>query len=118
MTGVTILTSTQVATDYAFNFTIGWILFGIIFSICLICGIWQVITDSCEWSIIPWLSLIGAIAGLFLGAWGGTMFCKPIAYETQYKVTISDEVSMTEFCKYYEVIDQEDQLFIIREKNK
>ena len=36
----------------------------------------------------------------------------------QYKVTISKEVSMVEFYEKYEIIDQEDLIFTVREKDQ
>lgn len=39
----------------------------------------------------------------------------PTAYETHYKVLISDEVSMNEFLEQYEIIDQEGKIFTVRE---
>lgn len=39
----------------------------------------------------------------------------PTEFETQYKVTISDEVSMNEFLERYEIVDQDGKIFIVRE---
>lgn len=36
----------------------------------------------------------------------------------QYKVLISEEVSMVEFYEKYEIIDQEDLIFTVREKDQ
>jgi hypothetical protein len=36
--------------------------------------------------------------------------------DTKYQVTISDEVSMTEFYEHYEVIEQDGKIFTVREK--
>lgn len=115
MQGVEILTSAQVATEWVFNWDAFWITFGIIFSGCLIYGI---IYSSCnhDWIMV----LVTSIAGIIFGAFGGVFFGGitqiPVTYETQYKVTISDEVSMTEFYEHYEVIDQDGKIFTVREK--
>ena len=37
---------------------------------------------------------------------------------TKYQVTISDEVSMDEFYKHYEVIERDGKIFTVREKDK
>lgn len=37
-------------------------------------------------------------------------------YEYEYKVTISDEVSMNEFMKKYEIINQEGKIYTIKER--
>jgi hypothetical protein len=41
----------------------------------------------------------------------------PDEYETQYKVTISDEVFMNDFLDRYEIIDQEGKIYTVRERN-
>ena len=37
-------------------------------------------------------------------------------YGTEYKVTISDEVSMNEFLEKYEIINQEGKIYTVRER--
>lgn len=37
---------------------------------------------------------------------------------TEYKVTIDDSVSYVEFMEKYEVIDQEGEIYTVRERNK
>lgn len=63
-----------------------------------------------------WLSgiILSVLIGLIIGAGCGSCFFAN--EETQYKVLISEEVSMTEFNERYEIIDQEGQIFTIREK--
>ena len=116
MNGVEILTSAQVATEWAFNWTVFWITLGVVFGICLIMGIWYVATGQCEWGLIPCLSIVGIIFGSISGMGIGQVSEIPIAHETQYQVTISDEVSMTEFYEHYEMIDQDGKIFTVREK--
>lgn len=58
------------------------------------------------------------IGGCVLGAFAGLGSAKeqlPLEYETHYKVTISDEVSMNEFLSKYEIIDQEGKIYTVRE---
>ena len=38
------------------------------------------------------------------------------AYDTEYKVTISDDVSMNEFMEKYKIIDQDGKIYTIRER--
>ena len=116
MQGIEFLTSTQVATEWAFNWTGFWWTLGIIFGVCLIISIYSVISDQCEWGIIPALSFVGIVLGSMVGAGIGKKTENPIAYETHYKVTLSEEVSMTDFYKLYEVVEQDGKIFIIREK--
>ena len=116
MQGVEILTSAQVATEFAFNWTVFWWVAGVVLGIFLIAGIWTVITNQCEWTVIPALFVAGIIVGVFGGFGFGGSTATPINHETQYKVTISDEVSMTEFLEHYEVIEQDGKIFTVREK--
>lgn len=115
MNGVEILTSAQVATEWAFNDTAFWTTAIIIFFIFLITGIFE----SCdEMDCMPLIlcSAIGIILGGVFGIVMGMGTQIPTAYETQYKVTISEEVSMTDFYEHYEVIDQDGKIFTVREK--
>lgn len=112
MAGVEVLAIEEVATAYAFNwkaylltFTVVLVIMTIVgfilnhsngmddFLICLMCGV-----------------IFGAILGL-LPAWTTL----PKEYETQYKVTISDEVSMNDFLEKYEIVDQEGKIYTVRE---
>ena len=65
-----------------------------------------------------WLSgiIISVLIGLIIGAGCGSCFFAN--EETQYQVTISEEVSMTEFNERYEIVEQNGQIFTIKEKNK
>ena len=63
--------------------------------------------------------VVGAILGIFLG-----IFMYAIIFETilpekyvKYKVTVTEDVSMTEFYKQYEIIDVDGKIYTIREKN-
>ena len=116
MQGVEILTTSQVATGWAFDWTAFWITFGMILGICTIVGIYYTLTDLCEWYIIPVLFIFGIVLGIPCGYGLGDECKVPINYETQYKVTISDEVTMTDFYEHYEVIDQDGKIFTVREK--
>lgn len=67
------------------------------------------------------LILIIIIFTLF-GTAIGVLFSVSCEYETdtidyiEYKVTIDDSVSMTEFMDKYEILDQEGKIYTIREK--
>ena len=115
MQGVEILTSAQVATEFAFNWTAFWITFGIVTSLLLLCSLIYMSDDICAFVVLVGLimsSIFGGLLGLLVGKIGEI----PISYETQYKVTVSDEVSMTEFYEHYEVIEQDGKIFTVREK--
>ena len=112
MQGIEFLTSTQVVTNYTFNTTAFWITALIIIGISVLIGI-------CEMETFLPYSIFGVICGFFLGVViGGVVLSEPNDYETQYKVTISDEISMNEFLEQYEIVEQEGKLITIREKIK
>lgn len=109
MNGVEILTSKQVVASTSFN----WIVF-IIF----------VIVVTIFMSIVSWIdvkdifvgAIVGLLTGVVIGGFLGIMFGKPTEYETQYKITISDEVKMNDFYEKYEIINQDGKIFTVREK--
>lgn len=116
MNGVEILSSAEVACEFAFNWTAFWVVLGIVLGICAIVGIKTVVTGECDWVIIPALLLVGLISGIALGVAFGNMCETPIAYETHYKVTIDDSVSMNEFLDKYEILDQDGKIYIVKER--
>ena len=61
--------------------------------------------------------IVSLIAGILLGGLFSSVTASvvPIGHETQYKVTISDEVSMNEFLERYEIIEQEGKIYTVRE---
>lgn len=63
--------------------------------------------------------LIGLVSGILLGVPLG--FACPIDSDEidyiEYKVTISDEVSMNEFLDYYEILDQEGKIYTVKERD-
>lgn len=115
MNGVEILTSAQVATEWASNWTAFWIMFCVIFGGTLVIGAIASINE-CDGTYVVLGSILGVIFGCILGVAGAVMFETPTTHETQYKVTISDEVSMTDFYEHYEVIEQDGKIFTVREK--
>lgn len=115
MQGVEILTSAQVATEYATNWSAFWISFGIIFGIAFIIGVISSIQE-CDWFYMGVCSFAGIGLGCVIGLYACIIFDKPVAYETQYQVIISDDVSLTEFYEHYEVIDQDGKIFTVKEK--
>ena len=116
MQGVEILTSAQVATEWVFNWNAFWIAFGVIFAICIIAMIIDSVRYWFEWSLMLVVCVAGAILGSMVGTLLGDLCKIPTTYETQYKVTISNEVSMTEFYEHYTVIDQDGKIFTVKEK--
>ena len=116
MNGVEILSSAQVACELAFNWAAFWIAFGITLCIVILSGVVPVVKGECEWWLILICLFIGAIGGSMMGCLFGNVCSTPIAYETHYKVTIDDSVSMNEFLNKYEILDQEGKIYTVKER--
>lgn len=115
MNGVEILSATEVVTKSIYNYWLaGFVFLGILIFGTIIIRL-----------MLPEDGALGIVAGLIVGVFVGSFgyvivineTSEPIAYETQYKVTISDEVSMNEFIDKYEIIDQEGKIYTVRERN-
>ena len=104
-----ILNVMQVATDYSFDTKLFWF-------VVILVSVFFIIFGSFEGDIF-----ISTVCGFFVGCLIGAIVCagwgEPISYENQYKVMITDEVSMSEFLEQYEVIEQEGKILTIREKD-
>lgn len=115
MTGVEILAMEEVAVAFGFDlgvFFLSWLiitLFGTLVG-------WVADTNN---RVSGWFTglTISCILGFVLSIGIGTLPFKPTAYETQYKVTVSDEVPMNEFLERYEIIDQEGKIYTVRERD-
>ena len=105
MTGVEILAMEEVITEYAFNLKAYLLCIFSVVSFCFIIGVIAGFPDTITYGMG-----VGAALGLLFGVLVGLIpawTTLPKEYETQYKVTISDEVSMNDFLSKYEIIDQE-----------
>ena len=116
MNGVEILSSAEVASEFAFNWTIFWIGFCILLGSSLIMGLWYVLRGEIEWWFVSICAAIGVAVGLILGGIIGDLGKIPTSYETHYKVTIDDSVSMNEFLDKYEILDQEGKIYTVKER--
>ena len=115
MTGVEILHSSEVFISGGFSGE----TFMITFAMCVVIGFILGATlafTTLEETFVIYGSIIGAIFGLLLGALVSGIRSTPEVYETHYKVSISDEVSINEFLEEYEIIDQEGKIYIVKEK--
>jgi membrane protein DedA with SNARE-associated domain len=116
MTGVEILTSAQIVVESAFDWNLFWTIF-ILIKVGTVVALLLASSDVVfDWETALGFVVLGAVLGSLIGFIAGAACSTPTAYETQYKVTISDEVSMTEFYEHYEVIDQDGKIFTVREK--
>lgn len=64
-------------------------------------------------TLVP-LAGIGGIGLIFLGALLGLIFQQPLY--TKYEVTFTDTISLAEFNEKYEVLDQREKIYVIKEK--
>lgn len=122
MTGVEILAVEEVACVFAFNWPAFWIAFSITFVIggiiMLCCLLKDFYGDNKEliFIIITVVFLATIFSALMGGLFADCILSKAVEYETQYKVTIDDSVSMNDFNEKYEVIDQEGKIYTVRER--
>lgn len=115
MPGVEILASSEVLASGGFNEEI----FAIVLIASIVIGyvigaIISIINLDTVFALFG--SLIGVALGLLSGVIMGNVLPHPEVYETHYKVSISDEVSMNEFLEEYEIIDQEGKIYTVKEK--
>lgn len=115
MNGVEILSSAQVASEFAFNWSAFWLSLGIMFGLGWIVGMiaWCFVR---EWQAVLASLIVCSLLGVWLGLGVADQNRTPIAYETQYKVTIDDSVSMNEFLDKYEILDQEGKIYTVKER--
>jgi hypothetical protein len=120
MEGVRILASEEVATAWeTWNWEAFWAAIGISVVVALIAGVIFGIQES-DFSAFLCMSLTMLIAGsAILGLLAGFGINGEVTeYETHYKVIIDEDVSLKDFYEQYEVIDQEGEIFIVRERVK
>lgn len=115
MTGVDILATQEVAVEFVFNWTAFWITVVIVTFAGLITGIVCCVRDGYNWSFIPAIVGLFVVFGGMFGCLMGTGLKKPVVYETRYKVTISEDVSMTDFLEKYEIVSTEGKIYTVRE---
>ena len=116
MNGVDILAIEEVAVEFAFNWAVFWIIVVGAGIVGALYGVYQDSGIGEGWRFILVITvgfiIIGAVCGIFAGGIFGRI---PTKYEPQYKVTISDEVTMTEFLEKYEIIETEGKIYTVRE---
>lgn len=117
MSGVEILTSNEVTVVYEkFNWSNFGITITVVAVIAIIAGlIAGLYSSDCEIDIM-FSSIVFIVLTVLVGLPIGGTTGEPIEYETQYKITIDDSVSMTEFLDKYEIIDQDGKIYTVRER--
>ena len=116
MNGVEVLASNEVVVKSLFS----WKAFGIAFVVILALGIFVgfifSIIEDMDWVTLKIGILVGVLFGGLIGTAIGFGCGIPVAYETRYKVTVSDEVQMNCFLEKYEILDQEGKIYTVRER--
>ena len=121
MTGVEILAAEEVAIAFGFSWSAFWIAYVIS---AFVLGLLAFIVFSADRRTmddnrfnVNAAIITGLLCGILPGIMCGEVFQNPTDYETQYKITIDDSVSMNEFNEKYEIIDQEGKIYTVREKS-
>ena len=117
MNGVEILSSEEVAIAWE---TFNWSAFGavviVMFVIALVAGVAVGLKEQEWWAFWAMFIILFTVGSLIAGLTVGFNTGEPTEYETHYKVTIDDSVSMSEFMDKYEIVDQDGKIFIVRER--
>ena len=117
MSGVEILAFEEVACAWeSWNWPSFWIGIAIALVVGLIAGcVFACQEESIVAGIVMFVPMF-IVVGLIIGVTAAKTQVDPIEYETQYKVTIDETVSMTEFNEKYEVLEQEGKIYTVRER--
>ena len=116
MSGVEILSTEEVVTAFAFNWTAASIAYGVILVIVAIIGIVGSVQTG-NWSIFFVMMIVcGVILNIILSGFAGVIFEIPTDYETHYKVIISDGTTLNDFLEKYEIIGWDGKICTVREK--
>ena len=115
MKGVEILSTSQVVAETTFSCMAVIIAVVLTMAVFITLGIYLSIEEN-DFSYAIFFIIIGVIFSVLTGGITGGITETPTAYETQYKVTIDDSVSMIEFNEKFEVLDQDGKIYLVRER--
>ena len=112
--GVEILATQEVVIDSVFNWAALLITFVSILAIYILIGFiaWKIIDDMIHLKVGI---IAGTIFGVIFGVVVGFGLKTPVEFENEYKVIVSNEVSMNDFLSKYEIIDQEGKIYTVKE---
>jgi hypothetical protein len=116
MNGVEVLASNKIIADKAFSWPIFVIALGAVIVLSIIIGFLITVTNNMDWDGLRIGIIVGLLFNWVFAIPFGFIFGTPVAYETQYKVIISDEVQMNCFLEKYDILDQEGRIYTVREK--
>ena len=113
MDGVTILNTIEL-TDASFGTVVTLVITGVVFFILLFC-MWLTSGSKVD-NLLFFLFVVDAIVILVNTAIAAYQSENYKTGEIQYEVTIDDSVSMTEFNKKYEIVEQRGDIFVVKER--
>ena len=115
MNGIEILSQKEVVTATAHNTDAVGI--GVIATIVVMVIIGAFVAwNQGDGSYVILFILFGLVLSSITAVMIASTTSYPTTYETHYKVTIDDNVSMNEFNEKYEIVSQEGKIYTIREK--
>ena len=115
MEGIQILNQFEVVTEKVFNWNTFWIAFGIGAAFSLIVAILYGLSEQ-DWEAFFVAAVFNIFCVCFVAGIGGGIDGKPVAYETNYEITINETVNMQEFMDKYEILETRGQIYTVREK--
>lgn len=114
MEGVRILAENIImSTQYNFAWNVATIFFYILAIISFILSIFFAIDDDLTVIYSTLLAIFLTIAGTGIANVKGA---EEVYDYTEYKVIVDDTVNMNEFMKKYEILDQDGEIYIVRER--
>ena len=114
MNGVDILSTSTKVVEAIPDSGMIWIAIGITMTIFVMAGIIVAVCKG-DASFVALFLLIGMLVSVISASFTGKLTATPV-YETFYKVTIDDSVSMNDFMAKYEIVGHEDKIYIVKEK--
>ena len=115
MTGVEILAIEEAVVSNEFNYR----LFGFLLTISIAVIVIIYLAAFGTERFIDNIEFLGIALAIVIGICVLTGWATAKSqYETQYKVSVSDEVSMNEFLEQYEIIEQQGKIYTVREREQ
>ena len=111
MTGVEILTE-EVVYNNLFPF---WFILAL--AVAIVVAILVSLATIDTYPVLGF-SLLPVVLGAFVIIWLSPIQDKNSIDHIEYKVTISDDVSFTEFNEKYEILEQDGKIYTVREKTE
>ena len=118
MNGVEILYEEKIVTATTFNWEAFWTAALVLFGVFLLIALFLSWSDGWNCTACAFVSagVLGLLVGGAVGWYFGDKAGIPTEHETQYKVIVEDNVSLTEFLDRYKILNREGEIYIVRDK--